>query len=209
MTEKNKWDERYSESGFAYGTEPNDFLAASLQKLPKTGKVLCLADGEGRNGVFLAQQGYAVTAVDSSSVGMEKARKMASIRGVSMTTCVADLAHYQLPENTYDAIISIFCHLPQPLRRQLHGRVHSSLKMGGVFLLEGYTPRQLLHATGGPPTRELLMELAELKQELHLLHIIHGMEMEREVHEGRLHTGLGAVVQLIGIKTPDLATEGR
>ena len=143
MTEQNKWDERYSEAGFAYGTEPNDFLAASLQQLPPSGTVLCLADGEGRNNVFLAQHGYTVTAVDSSSVGLAKAKTLAAERGVTITTCIADLTDYQLPENTYDAIISIFCHFPPQVRRKLHSRIPSSLKKGGVFLLEGYSPRQL------------------------------------------------------------------
>lgn len=200
MTDRNKWDTRYGEPGFAYGTEANDFLVVSLKKLPPTGNVLCLADGEGRNSVFLAQRGYTVTAVDSSSVGLAKAKALAAERGVTITTCVADLADYQLPENTYDAIISIFCHLPLPIRRRLHGQIPSSLKKGGVFLLEGYTPRQLEYGTGGPPIKELLMEITELKQELHQLNIIHGTELEREIHEGRLHTGLGAVVQLIAVK---------
>ena len=200
MTEKNKWDERYAEAGFAYGTEPNDFLAASLHHLPPTGTVLCLGDGEGRNSVFLAQHGYTVTAVDSSSVGLEKAKALAVERGVTISTCNADLANYHLPENTYDAIISIFCHLPPPVRGQLHGQIPSSLKKGGVFLLEGFTPRQLHHGTGGPPIKDLLMEISELKKELHQLHIIHGTEIERQIHEGRLHTGLGAVAQLIAIK---------
>ncbi len=200
MTRQNKWDDRYGEPGFAYGTEPNDFLAASLQHLPPTGTVLCLADGEGRNSVFLAQQGYTVTAVDSSSVGLEKAMALATERGVTITTCMADLTDYQLPENTYDAIISIFCHLPPPVRRRLHGHIPSSLKKDGVFLLEGYTPRQLYHGTGGPPVKELLMEIVDLKKELQQLKIIHGTEVEREIYEGRLHTGLGAVVQLIAVK---------
>jgi SAM-dependent methyltransferase len=200
MTEQNKWDERYGEAGFAYGTEPNDFLAASLHQLPHKGTVLCLGDGEGRNSVFLAQHGHTVTAVDSSSVGLAKARALAAERGVTITTCLADLTDYQLPENTCDAIISIFCHLPQHVRRKLHDRIPSSLKKGGVFLLEGYTPRQLDHGTGGPPIQELLMEIDELKKELQQLDIVHGTELEREIYEGRLHTGLGAVAQLIAIK---------
>lgn len=196
----NKWDQRYGEPGFAYGKEPNDFLVASLHKLPPVGRILCLADGEGRNSVYLAQHGYKVTAVDSSEVGMAKASALATERGVSITTCVSDLADYPLEDNGYEAIISIFCHLPQPLRKQLHGRIPSSLKPGGVFLLEGYTPRQLEHGTGGPPVRELLMELGELKDELRQLDIVHALELKREIHEGRLHTGLGAVVQIIAVK---------
>ncbi len=200
MTDQNKWDNRYGESGFAYGTEPNDFLVASLKKLPPAGNVLCLADGEGRNSVFLAQQGYRVTAVDSSSVGLAKANSLAAERGVTITTCVADLADYPLPEKTYDAIISIFCHLPPHIRKRVHNQIPLSLKKGGVFLLEAYTPRQLEYGTGGPPVKELLMEITELKKELAQLTILHGIELEREVHEGRLHNGLGAVVQVLAVK---------
>jgi SAM-dependent methyltransferase len=200
MSGPSKWDDRYGEAGFAYGTDPNDFLAASLHHLPPTGSILCLADGEGRNSVFLAEHGYRVTAVDSSPVGIEKGRVLAAERGVAITACVADLADYPLPDDTYDAIISIFCHLPPPLRRRLHGRIPFSLKSGGVFLLEGYTPRQLDLGTGGPPVKELLMELATIREELSPLRIIHGIELEREVREGRLHTGLGSVVQLIAVK---------
>lgn len=200
MSPANKWDERYAEAGFAYGTEPNDFLVASQHLLPKNGSVLCLADGEGRNSVFLAEQGYRVTAVDSSSVGMKKAATLAREKGVQLSTYVADLADYPLPDNSFDAIISIFCHLPPPVRRQLHSRIASSLKKGGVFLLEGYTPRQLAYGTGGPPVEELLMNLDDLLAELQPLRIVHGAELEREVYEGRLHTGLGSVVQLVAVK---------
>lgn len=200
MGEKNKWDERYSEAGYAYGTEPNDFLAASLQQLPSAGKVLCLGDGEGRNSVFLAQHGHMVTAVDSSAVGLQKAQQLAADRAVTITTCVADLAEYAFPANCYDAIISIFCHLPPVVRRYVHSQIPLSLKQKGVFLLEGYTPRQLNHGTGGPPVEELLLEMDDLNKELAQLQIVHLMELEREIHEGRLHTGLGAIVQLIAIK---------
>ncbi len=200
MTPKSKWDERYSEAGYAYGTEPNDFLAASLEQLPPVGKVLCLGDGEGRNSVFLARQGYTVTAVDYSTVGLQKAQRLAADRGVTITTRVADLAEYQLLPDTYDAVISIFCHLLPPVRRQVHRQIPLSLKRDGVFLLEGYTPRQLNHGTGGPPVKELLLEISDLKKELAELQITHLIELEREIHEGRLHTGLGAVAQLIAVK---------
>jgi SAM-dependent methyltransferase len=197
---QNKWDQRYSEPGFAYGTEPNDFLAASLQQLPSAGSILCLAEGEGRNSVFLAEKGYKVTAIDSSSVGLQKAQALAAERGVSISTCVADLAEYQLPLDTYDAIISIFCHLPPPVRSKLYRQIPPALKHGGVFIYEGYTPRQLEHGTGGPPVKELLPEVSELNKELEPLDIIHSLELEREIREGRLHNGLGAVAQLVAVK---------
>ncbi|MCP3890680.1 MAG: class I SAM-dependent methyltransferase [Desulfobulbaceae bacterium] len=198
--QSNKWDQRYGESEFAYGTTANDFLKASVHRLSPAGDVLCLAEGEGRNSVFLAQQGFNVTAVDSSSVGLKKAETLAAERGASITTCVADLVNYKIAAGRYDAIISIFCHLPQPLRTEVHKKVLNGLKCGGIFVLEGYTPRQLQYKTGGPPVAELLMELDELKAELGSLDLVHATETEREVHEGFLHTGLGSVVQIIGIK---------
>ena len=201
MAPENKWDLRFSEPGYIYGTEPNDFLAASLNYFPKNGSILCLAEGEGRNSVFLARQGYEVTAVDSSSVGLRKATALAAEKGVRIKTTVADLADYTLPPETYDAIVSIFCHLPPPVRKQLYSQIPGSLKQGGIFLLEGYTPRQLKHGTGGPPTKELLVEVTELQQELQPLKFIHAIEVEREILEGRLHTGIGAVAQLIAVKT--------
>jgi SAM-dependent methyltransferase len=200
MKPENKWDQRFSEPGYAYGTEPNQFLVNSLKYLPDSGSILCLADGEGRNGVFLAQQGYEVTAVDSSVVGLEKAEALAREKGVKINTTVADLSDYPLALNTYDAIISIFCHLPPSVRQQLYSMIPGSLTPGGIFLLEGYTPRQLIHKTGGPQKIELLIEIAELQKELAPLNFIHAIELERDIQEGRLHTGIGAVAQLIAEK---------
>ena len=201
MTPTNKWDERYGERGFAYGTEPNDFLVSSTPHLPKGGSVLCLAEGEGRNSAFLAGNGFVVTAVDSSAVGMQKAQALARQKGVTITTHTADLEDFAFPPENFDGIVSIFCHLPVPLRKKVHKGVITSLKKGGVFILEGYTPRQLQLGTGGPPVKDLLMELEDLRSDFSGLRIIHGEELVREIYEGRLHTGRGAVVQLIAVKT--------
>ncbi len=193
------WDERYSADEYAYGTDPNDFLAEYHHLIP-TGKVLCLAEGEGRNAVYLARQGYEVTAVDSSAVGLDKAQKLASLSGVSINTIVADLADFTVAPNSFDGVVSIFCHVPKDIRKDLHQRVIAGLKPGGILLLEAYTPAQLQHGTGGPATDELTMTLMELDQELDGLEIIHGQELERDVVEGLYHTGRGAVVQIIGRK---------
>lgn len=106
------WDERYTEEGFAYGTEPNDFLKAEYSRIPKGGRVLCLAEGEGRNAVFLARQGYAVTAVDQSAVGLQKAKNFAAEHDVDITTEVANLADYELGTEAWDGIVSISAHVP-------------------------------------------------------------------------------------------------
>lgn len=197
---QNKWDQRYSEPGFAYGTDPNDFLVQSIDYFPSEGKVLCLADGEGRNSVYLAQRGFEVTAVDSSTVGMQKTNRLAQEKGVEVHTIVADLADFSFLENHYDVIISIFCHLPPTLRKKVHKNVVSSLRQDGIFLLEGYTPKQLENNTGGPPVLELLMELKGVKKEIAPLKILHAIELDRVIKEGSLHTGLGSVIQLIAKK---------
>jgi len=190
------WDERYSVSDYIYGTGANDFLAQSASLIPP-GDVLCLAEGEGRNAVFLAKQGYAVTGVDSSRVGLEKARKLAAQNGVSIQTIIADLADYCIEPGKWSGVVSIFCHLAPPMRRRLHGQVVAGLRPGGVFILESYTPRQLAFGTGGPPVAELTMEKDEIVKELAGLGIKHAMELERDVVEGQYHNGRGAVLQII------------
>ena len=101
------WDQRYSADEYIYGKDPNEFLAKAVDNIPK-GKVLCLAEGEGRNAVFLAQHGYEVVAVDSSSVGLEKANKLAQERGVTIQTIVTDLAHFDIEPDSWDGVVSIF-----------------------------------------------------------------------------------------------------
>ena len=198
----NRWDERYSAEDYAYGTEPNDFLAAHAHMLPK-GRVLSLAEGEGRNAVFLAGQGYEVTAVDQSSVGLSKARQLAERKGVSIETIVADLAEFDIEAQAWEGIVSISAHVPRSIRKGLHRRVVDGLKPGGVLLLEAYTPRQLETAgKGGPGAEqsERFMTLAELHQELQGLDFVIARETEREVNEGKYHQGPGAVVQVVAKK---------
>lgn len=200
MTAMNKWDSRYSEKGFAYGVAPNDFLKQNVEKFPKGGKLLCLAEGEGRNAVFLARQGFEIVAVDSSTVGLEKAQKMALTEKVKITTIVADLAEFIFEENNFDGVVSIFCHLPPPLRKRVNNEIIRCLKPGGILLLEAYTPKQLEYKTGGPKNPELMLSLDTLQDEFSELAPLHSIELEREINEGHLHTGLGAVVQFIAEK---------
>lgn len=193
------WDERYQTEEYVYGKEPNDFLRQVSSDLPQ-GMVLCLAEGEGRNAVFLAQCGHEVTAIDSSSIGLKKAQQLAKDRGVQIKTEVADLAEINIDIGSFDAIVSIFCHLPRSLREKLHQKVVKGLRPGGIFILEAYTPAQLDLGTGGPLNKDLLMSLAELKQELSGLEFEHALETERLVVEGKLHSGRGAVVQIVARK---------
>lgn len=193
------WDERYSAEVYAYGKTPNKFLEENYHLIPK-GKVLCLAEGEGRNAVFLAKQGYSVTAVDASQVGLQKAKKLAEEQGVSIEVIHADLAVFDLGESRWDGIVSIFCPLPSALRKELHKKVVAGLKPHGVYLVEAYTPEQLKHGTGGGKSADSMTTKESLLLELQGLTFKHLIELERDVVEGMYHTGLGAVVQAIALK---------
>ena len=204
MTQDDKppssWDVRYAEEHYRYGTEPNDFLKEQAERLAADSRVLCLAEGEGRNAVFLAGLGHRPVAVDRSGVGLEKTRRLAQERGVVVETVTADLAELRVEPEGWDAIVSIWCHVPRELRRDLHRRVVSGLKPGGVLILEAYTPEQLGRSTGGPPHEERLMRLEELEEELAGLDLQVAQEVEREVREGDLHTGLSSVVQIVALR---------
>lgn len=193
------WDQRYSAETYAYGKEPNDFLASQYRSIPR-GAVLSLAEGEGRNAVFLAKQGYTVTAVDSSPVGLAKAQRLAEEHGVQLELIQADLADFQIGTAGWDGIVSIFCPLPSAIRAKVHAKVVAGLKTGGVYLLEAYTPDQLRHGTGGGRSADTMPTKAALERELAGLRFAHLDELERNVIEGTYHTGLSAVVQAIAVK---------
>jgi SAM-dependent methyltransferase len=190
------WNERYSEAGFAYGTKPNDFLFTHFDRLTK-GKVLCLAEGEGRNAVFLATQGFDVTAVDFSEVGLEKTLGLAEQNKITVKTICADLSDFAIEESYWDSIVSIWVPLPSVVRRVLHEKVVSGLRTGGTFLLEAYTPQQIEFGTGGGRQVDLMMSLDLLQEELSGLQFDIAREIIREVHEGKYHNGQSAVVQVL------------
>lgn len=193
------WDERFNTPEYIYGTEPNDFLVSGASQIP-SGKVLCLADGEGRNGTYLASLGYDVTAVDQSAVGLAKAEKLAQEKQVKIATIHADLADYLIEPQFWDGIVSIYCHLPSVLRHQVYQQVVNGLKPNGVFILEGFSPEQLQYNTGGPKNLDMLPSLNTLKQELSGLHWEIARNLERELLEGIYHNGQAAVIQLLGRK---------
>lgn len=193
------WDERFGESGYAYGTEPNDFLVEAADRL-KPGRALCLAEGQGRNAVWLAGRGFDVMAVDQSAVGLARAQELAASRGVTIATEAVDLSDFAMGEGAWDTIVSIFAHLPQPLRGEVHGRAVRALAPGGTLLLEAYSPAKFDHpGEGGPPPSQAdrLATLDELVADFAGLEPVIAREVAREVNEGVYHRGLSATIQLL------------
>lgn len=190
------WDERYSAAPLAYGSEPNDFVREVADRLPP-GRVLCLGEGQGRNAVFLAQRGHDVTAMDQSRVGLGRAEALAAERGVSITTIAADLAEFMIEPLGYAAIVSVFVHLPPPLRRVVHERVMLGLAEGGMYVFEQYGPNQNQYKSGGPDELEKRPGLDTLRSELFKLDFEIDREVVRDVTEGVYHTGLASTVQIL------------
>jgi 2-polyprenyl-3-methyl-5-hydroxy-6-metoxy-1,4-benzoquinol methylase len=193
------WEQRYNVDTYISGTEANEFVRANVSQLP-AGVALCLAEGEGRNAVFLAESGWEVHSVDLTEAGVAKTRRLAEQRGVQVQAAVGDLAVYDIGTNQWDLVVSIFAHMPPTVRRDLHRRVVAALKPAGMLLLEAYTPGQIGRGTGGPATAEMTMTLDALREELDGLEFIHAEELERDIVEGAGHTGTGAVVQVIARK---------
>jgi SAM-dependent methyltransferase len=195
-TPRDMWEQRYGAAEYIYGTEPNDFLRTSVDGFTP-GRALCYADGEGRNSVFLAEQGWQVSAIDLTESGVAKTHRLAAERGVTVDAQVADLADYDPGESQWDLIVSIFAHTPPPIRTRVHNAIATALAPGGHLVLEAYTPDQIGRGTGGPPVPELTMTLDELRRDITGLELVHAAELERPVVEGPGHTGVGAVVQVI------------
>jgi SAM-dependent methyltransferase len=193
------WESRYAVDHYIFGVEPNDFLRDHVDTLP-FGNVLCVAEGEGRNATFLATRGLEVHSVDISDAGVAKTLRLAAERRVTVHAQVADLATHDIGIEQWDAIVSIFAHMPPDVRRSLHRRVVDALRPGGVLLLEAYTPDQIGRGTGGPKVPEMTMSLATLADELAGLEVVHAAELVRWVVEGPDHSGDGAVVQYIARK---------
>lgn len=197
-----KWDERYDSVDYAYGDQPNHFLTQAIEQVATQhlGKALCLAEGEGRNAVFLASLGYEVVAMDQSAVGLEKANRLATDRQVDIVTQQADLNDYEPKSNTFDLITMIWAHTPESVRMKSYEIVKKSLKRGGYFILEGYLPSQSTRNTGGPSDPEFMFTLDELRAHFTDFNILVGRELTRDVTEGIYHTGSGDVVQFLALR---------
>lgn len=192
------WNERYAGEAFAFGTEPNVWLESVADRLKPRSRILALGEGEGRNAVWLAQQGHRVEAVDASSVGLAKARRLAEERGVTLTTTVADLAEYRPEVAAYDAAILVFLHLPPALRAAVHGLAEAALVPGGFVILQAFTPRQLAFTSGGPRQAEMLYDAETLRGDFPGVTWEALREEELELDEGPNHLGRAAVVSGLG-----------
>ena len=195
------WDQRYVEPGASFGTQPNAFLASQAGLFQRGQRVLVPGDGEGRNGVWLAEQGLMVDTVDASAQGAANARTLAAARGVMLNAVVADLTEWPWPVACYDAVVSIFLHLPHAIRPGLHAKMLAALRPGGLVLLEAYAPAQINHqksgTVGGPQTLDGLFSTEILRADFSGATIVALTEVETRIDEGTRHRGPSSVVRLI------------
>lgn len=196
------WDERFADKAFLYGTEPNVFLVEQAHRLTPGSRVLLPGDGEGRNGVWLAGRGMNVLSVDASAVGLAKAKALARDRGLSIKTDVADLGVWAWPSNGFDAIVSLFLHLPSTERASIHAKMIDALKPGGILILEAFRPEQLAYSSGGPKDLSLLYTARLLKADFSAIDILLLEDALVDLDEGKLHKGPGATVRLVARKAP-------
>ncbi|MEO9526495.1 methyltransferase domain-containing protein [Roseibium sp.] len=195
------WDERYTTPDYVFGTEPSGFLVRNSGFLEPGAKALAVADGEGRNSVFMAEKGLRVTAMDSAATGLEKARRLAAERAVAVDFRLADLKSWTWEPEAYDVVAAIFIQFAAPeFREEIFNGIERTLKPGGLLLLHGYTPRQLEFGTGGPSAVENLYEPDMLARRFGTWEIVRLEDHTAELAEGAGHSGTSALVDLIARK---------
>lgn len=201
MSEYERWEARYAAPGFAFGKEPNYFLASCKSLLPLSGQVLTVADGEGRNGVWLAQQGLDVLSIDFSPSAQAKARALAAERDVRVNFQQVDVHSWNYPEAAFDVVVEIFAQFSSPAERALKwAGMRRSLKSGGLLIIQGYTPKQLEYGTGGPKQVENLYTRSLIEGTFGDFGDKSLVEEEREMHEGASHSGMSAVINFTARK---------
>jgi SAM-dependent methyltransferase len=201
MSELERWESRFSAPGYLFGREPNAFLRSQGHRLRPGQAALSIADGEGRNGVWLAERGLDVLAVDFSPTALAKARALAAERGVTLRTEQADITAWPWPEARFDVIVGIFVQFVLPAERtRMFAGIKQALKPGGLLLLEGYRPKQLDYRTGGPPNAEQLYTRELLETAFGDLTELDINEYDTEVSEGTGHKGMSALIDLVGRK---------
>ena len=194
----NFWDERFKGAEYHYGTAPNSFFKEELDRLDTKGKALFPAEGEGRNAVYAAQQGWEVTAFDSSIEGKKKAMLLAQEQGVSINYLHASFDDFQAEENAFDFLVLIFAHHPQ--RSAIHKQLLRYLKPGGMLILEGFTKEQIHNSSGGPKNMDMLFSEEELRNDFASMSNLQVKKVIRHLDEGKHHLGEASVIQLIGVK---------
>jgi len=195
------WNARYATDDYIFGTAPNVFLASQAALIRPGMRALAVADGEGRNGVWLAEQGASVHAIDVSPLALEKANKLAAERGVALETEQADLLDWTWPEAAYDLVAAIFIQFaPPPERDRIIDGIRRTLRPGGVLILQGYTPKQLEFGTGGPPSAANMYTPELLRQWFGDWEILHLAEHESLISEGSHHHGMSALIDLVARK---------
>lgn len=195
------WNKRFEHADYLFGTTPNVYLQAHTDRYPRSGTALCVADGEGRNSVWLARQGLQVDAFDISEVGVAKARKLAHEAGVQVNYTVADCESWDWPQDQYDLVAAIFIQFADPaMRTRLFANMVRALKPGGLLILQGYTPRQLEYKTGGPPLVENLYTEELLRTSFADLALIELRLYEDDLAEGQHHLGRSALAGLVARK---------
>ena len=201
MSEYERWQGRYGVPDYIFGKEPNYFLVSCKALLPRSGKALAVADGEGRNGVWLAEQGLDVVSIDFSPAAQEKARALAKERGVKIAFERADVHDWAYPESEFDVVVEIFTQFSSPAdRARKWAGMRKALKPGGLMIIQGYTPRQLEYGTGGPSQLEKLYTRAMLEEAFRGFHDMTFVEEEVEMREGTSHGGIAAVINFTARK---------
>lgn len=201
LSEYERWEARFAVPEYAFGKDPNYFLQSCKGLLPPSGRALAVADGEGRNGVWLAEHGLDVLSLDFSPSAQKKARALAAERDVDVAFAYADVHTWDYPEAAFDVVVEIFTQFSSPAERTLKwAGMRRTLKSGGLLILQGYTPKQLEYGTGGPKQIENLYTRAMLEREFFGLRQLKIVEEEREIHEGTSHRGMSAVINLTGRK---------
>jgi SAM-dependent methyltransferase len=200
ISEKERWETRFSARDYIFGKEPNAFLKAQANLLPANGTALSVADGEGRNGVWLAEQGLDVLTIDYSSAALAKARALAAERGVPLRTEVTDVFAWRWPMNTFDVIVAIFIFAAPAQRPAFFANLKGALKPGGLLLMQGYRPQQLKYRTGGPPDAERMLTRAILEQGFGDMAELDIREHDSPISEGTAHVGMSALIDLVAKK---------
>jgi SAM-dependent methyltransferase len=201
MSELERWQARFAGPEYHFGTEPNAFLKRQVGLLKPGQKALSIADGEGRNGVFLAEQGLDVLAMDFSPAALAKSQALARQRGVTLRTEQADLATWQWPSDAFDVVVGIFFQFCAPvLRARVFQDIKRALKPHGLLLIEGYRPEQLKYKTGGPAQIENLYTRKLLEDAFGDFSSLEISEYDSEIREGPGHGGMSALIDLVGRK---------